>query len=231
MKPSSLDFDPDAPVCVGTSFEPELLISFFAFKFRRKSTHKETLNVIVFHYLDPPIGISILTQPVKGIHQPIDGIDVTQVKSFNRVVFDEGNRSNCCLVGSDVKAENPVSHFSYYSHCDAIASYSSNNCATTHVQMSPDALPIQGTDRLTGGKRVVEVARSASKPGPCNPPLTEFSNQPLSPDSQSKNMSHGSPEVHDGWRSIPILAIQRSGLLPVKLSIFPLETTLTGDPY
>jgi hypothetical protein len=88
LKPSSLDFDPDAPVCLGTSFEPELLISFFAFKFRRKSAYRETLNVIVFHYLDTPIGISILTQPLGGIDQPIDGIDVTSVKSLNRVFFD-----------------------------------------------------------------------------------------------------------------------------------------------
>jgi hypothetical protein len=78
-----LGFDPDAPVCVSTSFEPELLISFFTFKFRRKSTHRETLNRIVFHYLDTPVGISIRAQPLEGIHQPIDGIDVAQVKSFD----------------------------------------------------------------------------------------------------------------------------------------------------
>jgi hypothetical protein len=82
LKPRSLDFDPDAPVCVGTSFEPELLISFFAFKFRRKSTHRETLNGIVLRYLDTPVRISILTPPLEGIHQPIDGIDVAQVKSL-----------------------------------------------------------------------------------------------------------------------------------------------------
>jgi hypothetical protein len=121
LKPSSLDFDPYAPVCVGTSFEPELLISFFAFKFRRKSTHRETLNGIVFHYLDTPVRISILPPPLEGIHQPIDGIDVAQVKSLDQVVFDEGNRSNCCLVGSDVKAEDSVSHFSFYQYCDAMA--------------------------------------------------------------------------------------------------------------
>jgi hypothetical protein len=83
LKPRSLDFDPYAPVCVGTSFEPELLISFFAFKFRRKSTHRETLNGIVLRYLDTPVRISILTPPLEGIHQPIDGIDVAQVKSLD----------------------------------------------------------------------------------------------------------------------------------------------------
>jgi hypothetical protein len=47
--------------------------------------------VIVFHYLDTPVGISIFTQPVERIHQTIDGIDVSSLKSLNRVVFDEGN--------------------------------------------------------------------------------------------------------------------------------------------
>jgi hypothetical protein len=79
------------------------------------------LNGIVLRYLDTPVRISILTPPLEGIHQPIDGIDVVQVKSLDQVFFDEGNRSNCCLVGSDVKAEDPVSHFSFYQKCDAIA--------------------------------------------------------------------------------------------------------------
>ena len=41
MQPRSLDFDPDTPIRIGPSFETKLLFSFFAFKFRRKSTHGE----------------------------------------------------------------------------------------------------------------------------------------------------------------------------------------------
>jgi hypothetical protein len=60
-----LDFDPDAPIRIGPAFEPKLLFSLFAFKFRWKSTHGEALDASVFHYLNTPIGISILSQPVE----------------------------------------------------------------------------------------------------------------------------------------------------------------------
>ncbi len=43
MQPCSLDFDPDASIRIGPSFEPKLLFSLFAFKFRRKATHGQAL--------------------------------------------------------------------------------------------------------------------------------------------------------------------------------------------
>ena len=83
MQPRSLDFDPDTPIRIGPSFETKLLFSFFAFKFRRKSTHGEALYGTVFHYLNTPVGVSILPQPVDGILQPFKGKDMTAVKSSN----------------------------------------------------------------------------------------------------------------------------------------------------
>src|ERR1700733_7165002 len=67
MQPRTLNFDPDTPIRIGPSLEPELLFSFFAFKFRRKSTHGEALSGTVFRYLNTPVGVSILPQPVDRI--------------------------------------------------------------------------------------------------------------------------------------------------------------------
>jgi hypothetical protein len=83
MQPRTLDFDPDTPIRIGPSFETKLLFSLFAFKFRRKATHEEALKGTVFHYLNTPVGVSILLQPVDGILQPLKGIDMIAVKSFN----------------------------------------------------------------------------------------------------------------------------------------------------
>ena len=43
------------------------------------------------------------------------------VKSRNRVVFDQGNRSNSVFLGSDIETEDPVSHVCGCQYCDAIA--------------------------------------------------------------------------------------------------------------
>jgi hypothetical protein len=83
MQPRSLNFDPDTPIRIGPSFETKLLFSLFAFKFRRKATHGEALYGTVFHYLNTPVGVSILPQPVDGKLQPFKGIDMTAVKSSN----------------------------------------------------------------------------------------------------------------------------------------------------
>ena len=87
LKPRSLDFDPDATVGIRPSFEPKLLFSLLAFKLRWKSTHRNSLTR-VRDRLDTPISVSILSQPVEGILQAFDGIDMAPVKSPNRVVFD-----------------------------------------------------------------------------------------------------------------------------------------------
>src|ERR1700675_2199577 len=87
LKPRSLDFDPDASVGIRPSFEPKLLFSLLAFKLCWKSTHRNALTGIR-RRLNTPIGVSILSQPVEGILQAFDGIDMAPVKSPNRVVFD-----------------------------------------------------------------------------------------------------------------------------------------------
>ena len=87
LKPRPLDFDPDASVVIRPSFEPKLLFSLLAFKLCWKSTHRSALTG-VRRRLNTPIGVSILSQPVEGILQAFDGIDVAAIKSPNRVVLD-----------------------------------------------------------------------------------------------------------------------------------------------
>jgi hypothetical protein len=129
LKPRPLDFDSDASVRIRPSFEPKLLIPLFAFKFGWKSAHRSAVRVRIFHDLNLPIGISILSQPVEGILQPFDGIDMAPVKTPDRVIFDEGNRFNRSPIGADIETEDSVSHIYGYQYCVAIARSESNNCA------------------------------------------------------------------------------------------------------
>jgi hypothetical protein len=85
LKPRSLDFDPDASVGIRPSFEPKLLFSLLAFKLCWKSTHRSALTGIR-RRLNAPIGVSILSQPVEGILQAFDGIDMAPVKSSTRAI-------------------------------------------------------------------------------------------------------------------------------------------------
>jgi hypothetical protein len=110
LKPRSLYFDPDTLVCIRPSFEPKLLFSLFAFKSRWKSRHRNALTC-VRHYLNKPIGVSILSQPVEGILQAFDGIDMAAVESPNRIVLNKGDRSDSGFLGSDIETEDSVSHF------------------------------------------------------------------------------------------------------------------------
>jgi hypothetical protein len=117
LQPGALDFDPDVPVCVRPSLEPELLFSLFAFKFRWKTTNGDASSVGMLHGLNTPMSISIFLQPLYGIlYGSFDGIDMAPVKSPDGVAFNQGDRSNGCFVRSDIKAEDSVSHFYYYQH-------------------------------------------------------------------------------------------------------------------
>jgi hypothetical protein len=129
LNPRPLDFDLDASVRIRPSFEPKLLFSLFAFQFCWKSTHRSAVRVRISHDLNPPIGVSILSQPVEGILQAIDGINMAPVKTPDRVVFDYGNRPDSHLIRSDIKTEDSVSHVYDYQYCVAIARPESNNCA------------------------------------------------------------------------------------------------------
>jgi len=80
LKPRSLDFDPDASVGIRPSFEPKLLFALLAFKLCWKSTNRNALTSVC-RRLNTPIGVSILSQPVEGILQAFDGIDMAPVKS------------------------------------------------------------------------------------------------------------------------------------------------------
>jgi hypothetical protein len=87
VKECPLDFDLDLIVSIRLSFEPKLLFSFLAFKIRWKSTRGKAPGLSVFHRLNTPIGISMLSRSLDGIlYQPFDGIDMALVKSPNRVV-------------------------------------------------------------------------------------------------------------------------------------------------
>ena len=56
---------------------------------------------------------------------------MTPIKSPDRVIFDQGNSSNSCLVKSNIETEDSISHSTYYQYCDAIASNKSASLFAT----------------------------------------------------------------------------------------------------
>ena len=90
VKPCALNFDSNIAVQVRFSFKPKLIFPLFAIKFRWKSTYRNARCVGVFQCLNMPTGISMLSQGFHGInYQLVNGINVTSVKTPNRVVFNQ----------------------------------------------------------------------------------------------------------------------------------------------
>jgi hypothetical protein len=114
MKPGALDFDTDVVVCIGLSFEQELVLLLFASDHCRKSAQRAPLSRPVTKCLRAPMFTSMRYPFGRIVDYPFDGIDVTRIKSLDRVMLHDGNAFSSRPIGGDEETVNAVTHVYKY---------------------------------------------------------------------------------------------------------------------
>jgi hypothetical protein len=110
MKPRALDFDTHRTICIGLSFEQKLILTLIAADHCWKSVQGTPLSRFVSDCLSTPM-FSEMGRSFGGIvGQSFNGIEVTSIKSPDRVVLYHGNSFTGRPIGYDEETVNTVPH-------------------------------------------------------------------------------------------------------------------------